>query len=194
MGAPAEVCLPFDRGQTWSDGGLVTMTAALGAAQKCLGKIYEAPDTVHDTGKPVKLLVLQNETGGDITVARKFGEFRATTAKDFGRIMGTFPCDTAGAVVVPLDDAYTVGFTIPEHDLFYAVLEGPCSVLTGASINSLAANIGVCSDNAGLIANKAAPAAGEFPVGALDYLATYVASTATRVYMTNPLRHVPAAG
>jgi hypothetical protein len=170
------------------------MTAALGAAQKCLGKIYEAPDTVHDTGKPIKLLVVQNETGGDITVARKFGSFRATTAKDFGRIIGAFPNTTAGGVAVALDDKYTVGTTILEHDLFYVVLEGPCNVLTAAAVNSLAANIGVVSDNAGLIANKAAPAAGEFPVGALDYLATYVASTATRVYMANPLRAVPAAG
>lgn len=193
MGAPADVSLPFDRGKTWSD-GLITMTAALGAAQKCLGRFYQAPDTVHKTGVPVTLLVVQNETGGDITAANKFASFRATAAKDFGRVIGAFPNTTAGGLVVALDDAYTAGITIPEHDLFYVVVAGWVNVLTGAAVNNLAANVPVCSDNAGLIANKATPAAGETPVGHLDYLAAYVASTATAVRMTGVLNAVDAAG
>lgn len=185
--------LPFPRGQAYNADSLLTMSNTL--MDHLEGKFYAVPDTVHNTGKMVTLMVVKNRTGAAITVARKFVELTAEAALGWGCKATTFPCDTAGAVAVPLDDDMTVGATIAADDLFYVVVEGPCYVLTGATVNSLAAGGSVASDNAGLIANQANAAAGEFCIGTLDYLASYTAATATIVNVSAlPLVMPPAAG
>ena len=98
MDAPARKALPFDRGQTWSDGSLVTPTDAMCGALGCLGRRYITEDTVHRTGQPIELIVLQNSSGGAITcptdiagnACSRFLRFGATTALDFGRVVAGY--------------------------------------------------------------------------------------------------------
>ena len=183
-------CLPFPRGYTMADG---IITPGDTGRDHLEGKLYEVPDTEHGSGVNVILMAVKNDTGAAITVARKFGEFSAATALDHGRRIGQFPCNTAGAVVLPLDDAYTVGASIADDDIFYVVVYGYCDVLTGASVASLAAAGAVASDNAGLIADQATAAAGEFVVGTLDYAASYSANTATTIFVNPPSLNLPPA-
>ena len=158
--------LPFPRG-TWYSDGVLTMTATL--AQDMEGRVFEVPDTVHGTGQKVKLRVVRNATGSAITVARNFCEFSVGTSLDFGRKIGAFGSSVSkqGALAKPLDDAYTVGATIPANDLFYVCEAGPCGVLTESVVVSLAAGAAVVCDAAGRI-NGAAAAAGQYVVGTID--------------------------
>jgi hypothetical protein len=200
MDAPAKKAMPFDRGQTWSDGSTVTPTAAMCEKIGCLGRRYVTEDTIHRTGQPIELIVLQNESGGDITcptdiagnACSRFLRFRNTTALDFPRVIAGYQ-NADGALSVALDDAYSAGFTIPEHDLFYGLLFGPCYVMA-AGVGNLATGGSVVSDGAGKIADHANVPAGEHVVGRLDYLAAYLANTRTIVHMANTLRPVPLAG
>lgn len=186
-----DAALPFPRGQTLSDGGEITLGDA--GFSELEGRVFEYPDNIHGTGTITRLKIVKNDTGSAITVARKFGEFSVTDTGDFGRRIGTFPCNTAGAIVLPLDDAYPVGMSIPDDDLFYVVYEGFCDVLTGASITNLAAGMSVSSDNAGLINNAAAVAAGSFVVGTLADKSGYLASAATKIWVAGPPLAMPPA-
>jgi hypothetical protein len=150
--------------------------------QEYEGKLYEVPDTVHGTGINPILVVLKNDTGSAITVARKFGEFSAATALDYGRRIGTFPCDTEGEPVCALDDAYTVGATIADNDLFYGLVYGWCTIATQA-VSNFAAQMPVCSSALGVIRNLATPTAGYFVVGTLGYEATYSPNSTAKVFV-----------
>ena len=158
-------CLPFPRGQVYSD-NVITMTATLG--QEHEGRIYEVPDTVHNTGQKVKLRVVRNVTGAAITVARNGCEF-AKTALGFGRKIAAFGAALSGQGVVakPLDDAYVVGTTIPANDLFYVVESGPCYVLTEGVVVNLPVGTAVAWDAAGRV-NGARAAAGQYVFGTTD--------------------------
>lgn len=174
--------LPFPRGKTAAD-GVITPTLAWAMGQSFLGFGYLTSDTVYGYASPVVLLPVVNTTSGAITVARKFAEFDISAAGRRPVAVGTFPCDTAGAVALPLDDAYPVGSSIPQYDIFYLVAYGRCKVLTGAAVNALTAGGTVATDNAGLIANVANAAAGSFVIGFLEYASSYSASTATMIFV-----------
>lgn len=191
MGAPQE--LPFPRGSTWNQGGGngLTLSATLPPAS-LEGTIYEVPDTVHKLGGVVKLRCVRNDTGSAITVANDLAEITCATAGDFGRKVDTFPCNTAGAVCKPLDDAYTIS-TIAANDLFYVVEAGPCNVRAEASSVSLSAGDAVASDSSGRI-NGAAAAEAEYIVGVADAACT-TANAEVRIHVIEGLRPAnPAAG
>lgn len=191
MFGAAERSLPFPRGDTYNEGSFLTLDDSVLKSME--GRIFWAQDTVHDTGQQVGLICVKNDTAAAITVARKFALFSVATAYDFLRRIGTFPNTTDGALVVAMDDAYTVGATIPDDDLFWCVCFGPVSILTGASVASFAAGMPVASDNAGLIADGPA-AAGKTAVGRLIYAASYSTTTATPIFMTTNLTGAEAAG
>jgi len=193
MFAPIIGDLPFPRGKTASQGNI---TPDATYAQELEGKFFWSEDTQHATNIPLVVLCVRNRTGGAITVARKFCEMDITTAKSSPSAVDTFPCNTAGAVALPLDDVYVVGSTIASLDLFFVVAYGFCSVLTTASVTNLTAGESIATDNAGLIPNTAGgAAAGEFVIGRCDYAASYVASTATRMFVCPAnLALPPAAG
>ena len=159
--------LPFPRGSTYSDGGQIAMTATY--CDGLEGRVFETEDTVHETGQKIKLRVLRNTTGGDITVARNFCEISLAASLAFGRKCSAFGAALSGQGVMakPLDDAYAVGQTIPENDLFYVVELGPCGVLTDANAIALAAGSAITTDAAGRI-HAAVAAAGEYVIGTLD--------------------------
>ena len=175
--------LPFPRGSTFSDKGGNGIALDANTYSHLEGQIFETEDTDHGPGTKVTQRVVKNDTSNDITVAKKFGEF-STGALDFGRRIGTFPADTVGASVKPLDDAYVVGTTIPEDDLFYVVEAGPCSVLAEATITTAAAGKACCTDAAGLVDGAICPE-GSYAVGVLD--ATPVGSTAVVVWVNEGL-------
>jgi len=146
------------------------MTATLGVDHE--GRVYEVPDTEHNTGQIVKLRVVRNSTGATITAARRGCEFRKSgggTTMDYGRKIGAFGNNFSaqGIVGKPLDDAYTAGVTILENDLFYVVESGPCTIEAESVVVSLPAGTAVTWDAAGQI-NGARAAAGEYVVGTID--------------------------
>jgi hypothetical protein len=109
---------------------------------------------------------VKNDSGAAITSARKFYKFATTDALDFGRRIADVN-DSAGGVCKPMDDAYVVGTSIADDDLFYVVEAGPCYVNTEASSVSLSAGGAVVSDASGLV-DGAAPAAGNYICGRID--------------------------
>jgi len=145
MSAIIEKALPFPRGSTYSDAkrganSLVTLSDS-GPASNLEGKLYQVKDTIHNTGIPVILRVVKNDSGGDLAVARKWLSFRlsnaATTPGDWGRRVDGV-AGTGGEPCKPMDDAYYYGTedtsqggletTIAQYDLFYVVEAGPCLV------------------------------------------------------------------
>jgi hypothetical protein len=148
------------------------------------GTIYEVPDTIHGLGGVVKLRCVRNDTGSAITVANDLCEMAAASAGDFGRKVDTFPCNTAGAICKPLDDAYTIT-SIPANDLFYVVEAGPCAVRVESSSVSLSGGNSLASDGSGRI-NGAVAAAGEYVVGVAD-AACSTASAELVVHVTDGL-------
>ncbi len=139
--------LPFPRGETMSQGAPITLTDA--AYKDLEGKIFDVQDSKHGTGKPVRLRIVKNDSGGDLTVARTFMGFSTTSDYDYGsRSSGLAG---AGAPCKPMDDMYVVGFTIPDDDLFYVVESGPCYVNTAAASVDLPAGTVVASAANGVI-------------------------------------------
>lgn len=122
--------LPFPRGSTFAGGN--SSLLATGDPAKIAGKIYEAPDEQHNTGRPVKLRVVQ--VSAAVTAARKALRF-STTTNEFGAISPGY-VNEDGQVGKALDDAYTVGATIPQYDYCYVVEAGPCDVNSAAALDT----------------------------------------------------------
>jgi len=133
-----------------------------------LGRVFLTPDTVHGTGKTVALRVVKNDTGAAITVARNLCEFDGADAYDFGRKVTSFGNNLSaqGAVCKPLDDAYTVGASIPANDLFYVIEEGYATVLTESGAVSLPRGTAVCANATGTL-DGARAAAGTYVIGTM---------------------------
>lgn len=181
----AEKTLPFPRGSTNSDAGLVDLDDS--SFSDLEGKIFEVPDTVHDTGQPILLRAVKNDSGSDITVARTFMGFSTSSPNDFGRRVSGLAA--AGAICKPMDDAYAVGFVIPDDDIFYVVERGPCDVNTVSSACDLAAGVGAASASSGLLKGTPCAQATEYCVGTLaeDQL---VPSTATQILVSAGIKQI----
>lgn len=183
--------LPFPRGKTASDYAALGSDAILteGGFLGLCGRQYKVKDSVHGTEQEVTLRAVKN-LGSDITVARLGVAFSVASALDFGRKINGAPA--AGGVGLPIDDAYTVGSTIKQYDVFYVVEKGPCSVNTEASSVNLAAGAQVAFDDTGAV-NGAAAAAGEFVLGTIDAAST-TAAEAVVVHVDCNLAKPDAAG
>ena len=181
--------LPFERGRTAGNFGLPGVTLSDTSWNEILGNPYWVPDTVHGTGQCVVLIPVKNDTGDVITVARQFIKF-STGALDFFCKCAGYN-DSAGGIVLALDDAYTVGVEIPDDDIFYAVLQGPVSVNTGAVGVNLAVHDVITSDATACIQATAA-AAGQFPAATIDQ-ATTDEDTAVVIHMAGNRSMPPAA-
>jgi len=179
MSAKYECVLPFPRGSTYGDRGLVTMSSD--TAQDLEGRCFEADDTINSTPKKVVLRIVRNGSGGALTCAKKFFKY-GTSAGQLGRVI-TGLCDSAGMIGKPMDEKYVDdGITsIAANDLFYVIEAGPTKVLTEASAVSLSAHAALATDANGLI-NGAAAAAGEAVLATLDSAATST-NTATLIFV-----------
>lgn len=160
-----EHALPFPRGQTMGD-GVLTLTDTYRKSLE--GRIFTVPDTEHGTGMEIKLRVVKNDTGAAITAARNLCEFDGTDALDFGRRVTSFGNNLSGQGVVckPLDDAYTVGQSIPDDDLFYVVEEGYCTIVTEGGAVSLPVGTAVAANATGTL-DGARAAAGQYVIGTM---------------------------
>lgn len=157
--------LPFPRGGTACDGAF---TPAATTYENLEGRIFEVKDTVHGLGGNVHLAVVRNDSGSAITVARKTVRF-GTAAGDIGRKVAGLSGAT-GQIGKPIDDAYTVGASIPANDLFYVVYAGPCDILSCTSATAAAAlTVGslLTTDNGGQV-GAAAATTGNFILGVAD--------------------------
>ncbi len=183
--------LPFERGRSASGMGLPGLTLTDTSFAELEGKIYSVPDTVHGKGGMIRLIALKNDSGGDLTVARRFLMFTSTSAYDWRRRAKWN--DTKGGVVVAMDDKYTVGATILQYDIFLAVLEGLVTVKTEATDSvSLTAGNSIISEANGLVYVDPA-AAGEFVAGAID-ADSNTAGEDVVIHMAGNLSMPPAAG
>ena len=134
-------CLPFPRGQTASCGGVITMTSTMFTELE--GRLYDVDDTEHDTGRVVTLRVVRNASGGAITIKQKPVSFNVGASKYWGGRIDGEAGATVGELCKPIDDYYNTRLTtIPNHDLFYVVDDGPCDVLPQAT-SEIAAGKGV---------------------------------------------------
>ncbi len=180
-----DTALPFPRGGTMSDFGQVTGSDTMWSHIE--GRIYRVPDTVHNTGQEVLLRAVKNDSGGTLTVARKFMGFSLTSDYDFGR-----RCDgTAGAgkVCKPMDDGYAVGLVIPDDDIFWVIEKGPATVKTEASAVNLAAGGAVASDSSGFINGATCAQATEYSAGTVN-AATFATATDTVIQVEAGLKQI----
>ena len=183
--------LPFPRGKTWSDFGNAGLTLDDDTAKHLEGREYWVLDSEHNSGQPVKLRVVKNDTGSTITPSNQLLRFSTSSIGDFGcRIAGT--TNSAGMVCVPIDDAYESTPTIPDDDLFYVVMEGRCAIaIDGANCNVTVGESVTC-DNAGAIGDEAATA-GQFTIGALC-IAAGASDTTETVLVDIQLKKPPESG
>ena len=159
--------LPFPRGETWSGATAdVSDTIPLGLE----GAIFDATDTEHGTSVPIKLRVVKNDSGGDLTAARQLMGWSTTSDTDLGRRSDGYT-GAQGERCKPLDDAYAVGFTIPEDDLFYCLESGYCDVNGDGTAVDLTVGDEVCTQNDGTMDGT--------PATTGDYVFGTVAETTT---------------
>ena len=158
--------LPFARGTFWSD-GLVTLTDTM--AEYLLGRVYRVNDTVHDTGNPVWLRIVRNDSDGSLTTAYRPVAW-ATAALDIGRAISGF-ADDQGERCKMMDDAYVVGSTWLNNDLGYVVESGPCYGTVESTTAALAQFDPVCTDATGYIDGTTATT-GDYVIGVLDAACT----------------------
>ncbi len=185
----ADNVLPFSRGSTMADKSAL-LSLGDDTYNDLEGRCYVVPDTENGTGEPVVLRCVKNDTGSAITVTHDFYRY-STGAKDWGRRIGAV-CDSAGEVGKPMDDAYVVGATIPDDDLFYVVESGPCTVRPETSSVSLSGGDPIATDLSGR-ANGAAAAAGEAVLATIDAACT-TATTEVLFHIRGDVHKPPAAG
>ena len=185
--------LPFPLGQTYSQ-GVGTPAATDGADLE--GKEYwvesiapaNAGETVKQylTGRPKKVRIVRNESGG--TLAGKLLAKMKTdgSAKEFmSQVMGL--AGTVGEHCYPIDE-FLVS-TVPNHDLFYIVIEGPAKVTTaGAGDTNIAVGNYVIPSTSGTVIDQdTTVAAGSATFnqiqGAVGRCVTAVNGTATDFYI-----------
>lgn len=169
----ASKALPFPRGKTLGD-SLDNLTLSDTWYQWLEGKEFEVEDTIHGTGEKVILRVVKNDTGSAITIAKRFMRFN-TAAEDFGRRIAGY-VNAEGMYCVLPDDAYSVGATIPDDDMFYVVVKGPVSGTTAAGSVSLSAHDPVATTATGYIGGTKAQY-GEFVAGIADVASTTASAT-----------------
>lgn len=154
--------LVFPRGSTFDqDVGDSNLSAT--RASELLGQIFESDDTENDTGERILLRLVQNNSGGVITVARKLYYFGTGGLLEWGRKIDG-EAFQAGMVCKPMDDAYPVGKEILANDYFYVVERGLCKVQLEPTTVALSAGDAIATDAQGFV-NGAVAAAGEYVVG-----------------------------
>ena len=155
--------LPFERGGTFA--GTSGMTVTDISIEHLVGKTYVVPDTEHETGAEVVLRLVKNDSGSAITTANQIVRF-GTDAKDFARYVdGT--TNVVGQIGLPIDDAYSASFSIPDDDYFYVVQKGPCDIAMDASSVALVAHMAVTPNASGAIWGTTADAY-KFQLGTID--------------------------
>lgn len=164
--------LPFARGETW--GGIKSGRTLAGTEAAHLeGEVFDCVDTIHGTGKSMKLRVLRMSKTGNYTVVAGAMMGFTTASQAFGKkCIGQ--AAAAGAECKPIDPAYAAGTVIPTGDLFTVVEEGPAYALTTSLTScNLAAHAQVAVAAGGKILGAAA-GDGQAIIGEIDAATTAV--------------------
>ena len=172
MSGSTQFALPFRRGSTYKDGS--DLTLASDTAESILGTVYETRDSDH---RPLFLRVVR----ADAALTNIGGKCVEYTSALLGTNASTL-CDTAGAIVSPVDDAYASTYDIAIYDLFYVVEKGFVDVLMESDVD--AGDPVAAYTNGGV---KQATA-DQYVIGIAqeDYVD---ATTASRVYVNGNLYH-----
>ena len=147
--------LPFPRGSTYFEGDSTLATSTEGVNLE--GKVYEYDDHTasqgvgHGTGHRLRLRVIRNASGGNLTAGRGVFLRTASTAVFGSRALGhTFP---AGGYGICVDDAYSTGYNIISNDLFYGVIAGPVRMRKSLRTATLTVREAVAFDTGGRLIN-----------------------------------------
>jgi hypothetical protein len=111
--ASSDLGLPFERGNTYSDGGLVTMTSS--TAEHLLGKVFQTTDS---NGELLKLRCVR----ADAALTDVGGKTVSYTSGKIGKNVDAL-CNSTGEVSSVIDDEYATK-DITQYDIFYVVEEG----------------------------------------------------------------------
>lgn len=130
-----DATLPFPRGSTYQDGGLLTLTASPTDAVKdhshgagIVGRLFETTDSA---GRPLVLRVVR----ANLDLANVRGKTVSYLAGKIGIEVDAY-CDSNGEICSIMDDAYTATFDISAHDLFYVVEQGHVLALAESGVNA----------------------------------------------------------
>lgn len=180
--------LPFPRGSTYSDGGILTMSDTY--AQDLEGKCYLVEDELHGPGSDVVLRVVKNDSSAAITVAKKFFGWSSTTENDFGRRVSGLASDNTCSK--PMDDYYIGKLTtIPDDDLFYVVDEGNVDVLITSGSGTVSAGNQITTAANGM-GQKTAD--GDFALGIATEAGATATTTARCVWISGGVAKTKAGG
>ena len=132
--------LPFPRGTTYKQGvSGITPDSSFGAGLE--GQVYEVWDDTYDC--PIKLRVVRNSTGDDLTLSRICVGFYSATSGYTKLGTDAIGMAADGDYAKPIDYVYDGDVTAEENDLFYVIDEGPALVSkttgTGAGLTAGAA-------------------------------------------------------
>lgn len=125
--------LPFPRGETFF--GSTTPDSADANALALMGRVYEVIDKPVKsgraaTGRTIRLICLRNEAAVALE-SKRLAIFKA--GKEGLAVDGYARLEDA--LCVAIDDEYGSN-TVAVNDLFYAVLSGPCLVLTNLAADA----------------------------------------------------------
>lgn len=165
-------CMPFPRGSSY---GVTDETLAVHLE----GREYEVQDQRYGTNLTVRLRVVRNRSGATLS-GKRLAQFAATAGKDSIEVSGYAKVDSTKAFVI--DDVGSQA--IPDKDLFYVVVSGPCLVKT--SLEGGATNVVAVGDllHALTAATTGATTAGRVQpavlTGATSVLANQIANVVGR--------------
>lgn len=133
----AELGLPFERGQTYGDNALVTMTSTY--AEHLLGKLFKTTDS---SGRDLILRCVR----ADAALTNVGGKCVAYTTAKVGRNVSGYT-GVDGELAAIIDDEYSTTFDVAQYDIFYVVEEGDVDAVADATVN--AAEQAVMADASG---------------------------------------------
>src|SRR5208337_1329881 len=121
---------PFPRGATFLNGAAINTTDYLSTqlpGYNLEGKEWLTEDTVNSTGLYVRLRAVRNASGVALVQGANGSKLVQPKTGYQGRRVSGYTTQP-GMLGYPIDDAYKSGYSIPNNDLFYIVVEGPVQV------------------------------------------------------------------
>lgn len=132
--------LPFPRGGVMSDD---VQTPVDGDFGHLVGRLFAVNDELHGGAEDVVLRVVQNNSGGALTVSRRCVSFSTGNVNEFSQKIDGI-AGTGGEICKPIDDYYYGRRTsIPANDLMYVVDEGRCDIMSTADCSLAAGFVAV---------------------------------------------------
>lgn len=173
--------LPFPRGKTYKQSiSGITPDSTFGAQLE--GRVYEVFDPTYQV--PIKLRVVRNATGGNLTLNKQCVGFYSASTGYAGLGARAMQINGNGDYVKPVDFVYN-GVVAEPNDLFYVIDEGPAVVnKTTGTGTALSAGAKAYANSSGVISSTVSSGV---PVGIVAEAAGDSAST-VRLYVTGGIR------